>query len=242
MISVVEKDIDQKHMLSLCEKNPFGCKIAAIALAYGFDKRFSNFWMDREKEIVFCLVDNVMIISGTIVKSEEPKGFLQVSGAKYISCTLRNSEALGLMALDTGDILRKKIHSPVPVQIEDVSIRDIYALLEENSMIDDEFEAFYLDLSHRIRHNYALAIPEYKDKKLVGCSVISAITESSAIISAVAVQEDYRRQGLGSLLVSKSESLLSDKTVYVFREKNNNQEFYKKLGYAKADSWIKAAI
>ena len=41
MIRLVEKEEQQRRLLALCEKTAFGCKIASLALAYGFDKGFA---------------------------------------------------------------------------------------------------------------------------------------------------------------------------------------------------------
>ena len=48
MIRLVEKEEQQRRLLALCEKTAFGCKIASLALAYGFDKGFACFWLDDQ--------------------------------------------------------------------------------------------------------------------------------------------------------------------------------------------------
>ena len=78
----------------------------------------------------------------------------------------------------------------------------------------------------------------------MGCApaVVSSITQRGAILSALAVEEASRRQGLGSALVKKAESYFPGKTMYVFREKNKNKEFYRGLGYTKTDTWVHAKL
>ena len=68
MIRLVEKEEQLRRLLALCEKTAFGCKIASLALAYGFDKGFACFWLDDQDQVVYCLADGVMLLSGTVVR------------------------------------------------------------------------------------------------------------------------------------------------------------------------------
>lgn len=250
MISVVEKDREKRVMMDICKRSPFGCKIASIARAYGFDKRFSMFWIDGRQETVYCLVDGTMMITGTIVDAREALSFIRFSGAREITCALRNLEILGLASDEAGDILRKEIEGErrAAASCEEAPIREIYALLEEAGMIkeenedDDTFEAFYLDLSHRLRHGVANVVTERIEGILAGCAVISAILESTAILSAVAVREPFRGKGIGTHLVQQAEALLSGRMVYIYKESDKKELFYQKLGFTKADSWVRKSL
>ena len=216
MIRLVEREAERQRLLALCEKTPFGCKISSLARAYGFDKSFASFWLDTEADVVFCLVDGVMLLSGTVLDGGPVRLFLRAVGAQGILCAVRNAEELGLPASQTGDVLKHFLlpGSDTPPPPMPISIRDIYALLEKTGMVD-EFEPFYLDLSHKLRHGEALALT---------------------------VEGDCRRQGLGSGLVREMESYFPGKNLYVFREKNKHREFYKKLGYVKIDTWVYAKL
>lgn len=239
MLTLVEQKEEQQRLLQLCEKTPFGCKIASTAAAYGFDKGFSCFWLDDRSDAVFCLADDLMMISGTVLDGEETAEFLKAVGPKEIFCAVRNAETLSLPVTDSGDVLKKTAESgkektPDPY---DVDIREIYGLLEKTGMVE-EFEPFYLDLSHKLRHQTALALTERSEDNLIGCAVVSAISKNAAILSALAVLPEYRRQGIGTRLARRAESCFPKKTLYVFREKDKNVEFYRELGYAKADTWV----
>ncbi len=239
MLSLVEQEKEQKQLLRLCEKTPFGCKIAGVALAYGFDKGFSCFWVDKKSDTVFCQVDGLMIISGTVLHTEETKEFLRAVGPKAVLCAVRNAEALSLPVSDSGDVLKKQLKPGEEVlpDFSAVNIREIFGLLEEVGMVE-EFEPFYLDLSHKLRHQAALALTEYSGSALSGCALVSSISREAAILSALAVAPACRRQRIGSRLVQRTERCLPGKTLYVFREKEKNREFYKELGYSKADTWV----
>lgn len=239
MISFVEKDTDRQLLLRLCKKTAYGCKIAALAAAYGFEKSFVCFWLDAKNKVVFCQTDGDMIISGTVLDREETEAFLRAAGPTGILCAVKNAETLALPITQSGDILKKQLPQGSATKFDPaaVNIRDMYNLLEENGMVD-EFEPFYLDLSHKLRHGTAMAFIQRTEKTLAGCAVVSAISEDAAILSAVAVKEEFRRQGIGTALIRQAEAALPGKTMYVFREKEKNREFYRQLGYAKTDTWV----
>ena len=81
MIVLAEEKGDQEKLLALCEKTAFGCKIASVAGCYGFDKGFACFWLDTTSQAVYCLVDGVMLLSGTVLDGEEALAFLRAVGA-----------------------------------------------------------------------------------------------------------------------------------------------------------------
>ena len=243
MIAMIEEEKQKQRLLQACGKTAFGCKIAAIALAYGLDKSFACFWMDTETDVVYCMVDGLMILSGTVLKEKESREFLRAVGAQAVMCAVRNAEALSLSVGNSGDVLKKVISSEgkAAVLSTEVNIRDIYGLLEETGMAD-EFEPFYLDLSHKLRHEAALAATEYRNGELCGCALVSSIDGHAAILSSVAVKEAYRRQGIGSELVKRVESYFPGKVIYALREKDKNREFYRSLDYAKTDTCVYAKL
>ena len=84
MIRLVEREQDQRRLLALCEKTAFGCKIASWATAYGFDKSFACFWLDTEADVVFCLADGVMLLSGTVLDGSSLRVFFRAVGAREV--------------------------------------------------------------------------------------------------------------------------------------------------------------
>lgn len=239
MISFVEQESGRQKLLRLCKKTAYGCKIAALAHAYGFEKGFVCFWLDVKNETVFCQTDGDMIISGTVLDREETESFLHAVGPRGILCAVKNAETLALPVTQSGDILKKKLGPGKAAKFDPtaVNIRDLYNLLEETGMVE-EFEPFYLDLSHKLRHGTAMTFTQRKGKELVGCVVVSAITDDAAILSAVAVKQSLRRQGIGTALIRQAEEALPGKTLYVFREKGKNREFYRQLEYTRVDTWV----
>ena len=243
MIRLVQREEEKQALLRLCEKTAFGCKISTIARAYGFDKSFACFWLDWDENVVYCLVDGVMLLSGTVLDGEESREFLHMVGAGEILCAVRNAEALQLNPLARGDVLKRRLPpgQPPTEPPPAVNVREVYTFLNQIGMVG-EFEPFYLDLSHKLRHQAALVLTVPEKQGLRGCAVVSSISRDAAVLSALAVEKEYRRQGLGTQLVRGVERYFPGKILYVFREQNKNREFYRSLGYEKTDTWVHGTL
>ncbi len=243
MLKLVTTEDERNTLLNICSKSALGCKIAAIGLMYGFDKKFANFWLGSNHDAAFCMLDSTMIISGTVTDAEEALPFLRISGAREVICAVRNADVLKLPIKAEGEIMAKAAEkSGIPQADEDVNIRELYEFFIRNDMPPGDFEAFYLDISHRLRHGGAAVFTKHLDGRFIAALMVSAITEESAIISAVAVDSAHRREGVGKSLLEQAEAFLFGKKLYVFKEKGKNEEFYKKLGFNKVDSWTELML
>lgn len=237
MILFAERHEQQQEVLNRCKSSAFGCKIAGTAVSYGFDKKFACFWFDDKSSAIYCLVDNVMILDGKPSDVYETKEFLNMAGAKQLICSKETAEFLSLSSEKSGEILSKTILDGGGFKQEEVNIREVFSLLDECGM-ELDFEAFYLDLSHRLRHQTGAAATACWGDDFAGCALISAITENSAIISAVAVKEKFRRHGMGSKLIGTIENALKSGKLYIFKEFGENDAFYSSLGYTLDDIWV----
>lgn len=228
-------------MLRLCEETAFGCKMGALIRSYGFDKRFACFWLEEGAACAYCLVDGLLILSGQPGDLEEAREFMQAVGPDAFIASEAAARRLGVKASQCGEILKKALPAGAgpALPLGEAPIREIYGLLEEAGLAG-EFEPFYLDLSLKLRRGTALALYERRGQEMAGCAVVSAVSGTGAVLSALAVGEKYRRQGIGSGLVAQVESLLPGKALYIFREKGENERFYRQLGYAYEDGWAYA--
>ena len=110
----------------------------------------------------------------------------------------------------------------------------VYDVLKSCDMVG-EFEPFYLDVSHRVRHGCAMctAITEYNTMQAAAITVFGV---DCAVITAVAVRPEHQRQGLGKRVMHQTEEKLSGR-VYLLRAENENERFYASLGYTPAGTW-----
>lgn len=132
-----------------CGSSPFGCQIRSKAQAYGFHQSFAQFWTDGEA--AYGKTDGSVCIAGEITDADEARAFLSAVGTNEVVCSAENAEKLGLNITESGAILQKVLRNETVHPAEEISPREIYAVLKANGMVG-EFEPFYLDLSHRMRH------------------------------------------------------------------------------------------
>ena len=106
--------------------------------------------------------------------------------------------------------------------------------MEDYSSVD--FESWYVDVSHRIRHGAAKAVTLNINGEIISSGIFSSIYNNDAILTAVSTQSEFRRMGYASALVSAMVCDIKGK-VYLMRDKNKNEEFYKKLGFENIGYW-----
>jgi N-acetylglutamate synthase-like GNAT family acetyltransferase len=208
---------------------------------------FSLFWTQGEKAAL-CKLDDTMILDANGADFDEIKDFIAMTGSSQLLCDFRAAQSLGLPVTAHGEIMVYHNRTPVqqPVTFElNPSLREIHALLTAcatDTFIAPEFEPFYMDISHRIRHDTAVTVGVRQGETLVSCAVCSAQTENSAVLSAIAVSPDHRRKGFGYAVLSALLSQLPQENIYIFRAQNENEEFYKKFGFLPSGEFAELAI
>lgn len=238
LIRFVDTPSAQSRFYHLCQNSPFGCKLAATAASYGFHRPFARFWLDPST--AYCQLDSALTLSSIPQNPAEARAFLSMTGASEISGPTEALAAMGLPSEVGGPALEKSLPPAKAESMEPVNITDIHGLLAELRMAG-EWESFYLDLSHRLRHGTALAVAEYADGRLAGCAV-AALSQGQALLSALGVREDCRRQGLGTRLAERLEGLIPGRKLYALREAGKNQAFYARLGFTEAGSWAACSL
>lgn len=237
------KIVTDKNQLDFLGDTPFGCKIASALSAYGLECKSVMFWVQNGCKSAVAKIDGNMLIEDNDAQDEELAGFINMVGAQNISCSKSEAIKLGLPISSAGEIMAYKNKISLTQNIKAVinpSIRKIYSLLckcKTKSFVPPEFEPFYLDMSHRTRHKAALSAGIEDRGKLIACAVCTAVSKHSAVISAVSCLPEYRRKGFASSAVSSLISLLHKDIIYIFRAENENENFYRSMGFEPYSFW-----
>lgn len=234
MIRLVGGPRERAEFMDICRGGAFGCKLRAVALAYGFERDFARFWTDGSA--AYCLLDGGLSIAGSPGDIEESREFLDMLGPDSVFCERGLAGELELAVSTEGAVMAKDLPEGEPQGLLPPGLREVHALLTAAG-IPMDFEPFYLDMSHRMRHGIALALGKYVSGELAGGAVISAAAGGEAVLSALAVREDCRGRGLGTELMGDVERALPGHRLYLFRESGRNREFYKKLGFTEVGRW-----
>ncbi len=242
MISFVEGEALEKRFFSLCSGTAFGCKLEAIARGYGFQRPFARFWVGERA--AYCLLDGVLGAAGE-AEEEEARAFIQTLAPLELFCPEGFAGQIGLKHGRTGPVLARQgktaanssWETPVSRWQELTEMHRVLGL----AGMEGDFEAFYLDISHRLRHRVAYGVARYRQGRLAGCGLVPAVTNGEALRSALAVEPEFQGQGLGREIVKEICGTMGSRTVYVLREDGENVGFYEGLGFQYQGRWVSGA-
>lgn len=241
-------------MVSYCRYNPFGCKIASLALAYGLDVPFTGFWIqiDRTGAITAALSKlegAAVLYAQENADTEELREFLPMAGVKLFLYSPETISIPRIESITTGWVM--KLHSSKEVPKHSYlleynpSLRQIHSLLcacTKKGFQPPPLDLFYVDMSHRIRHHTARSAGIREEDGLSCCACTVAETSDSAVLGAVATKPSRQEKGLGRAVVSSIISQLQKegKEVFLFRSLKENQRFYEHLGFSNFCLWEEA--
>lgn len=205
--------------------DPNYIKIAASIKAYGTLKPFCTVW--QTGSTLICKIDSHVTIYGDDFDADELKNFLSAIGMSGISCSLGAAEKLGFPYQKVNVLVCKKGVSAATVDFSPSCDR-VYELLNmgtDGDIILPDRMAFIADLSHRIRHETALAAT-YKGTVCVAPYII----KSGALICGVCAGEN-RGGGFTGLCVSALVNRLARPTFVLCSDEL--LPFYKKYMFEK---------
>lgn len=230
--------------------SPFGVRIGSLYKAYG-NTDLCDFYVDTEASTVFAKFGDTLIMDGEEISDRiELKNFCVFSGVKTILCN--GNIAFSALPQKEGYILKKHAYHKVCNCAQKVvlngNLRDVYSLISRyvcRNTSNLKFDEFYVDLSHRIRHNCALSVIIYKDSKPVSCAVASFIFKGAAIITSVCTDSRYRKLGYAYAAVEclvANLNRIGVKDIYLHIEDKSLFEFYNQLGFSGIGIWREVEV
>ena len=204
-------------------------KIRALLLCYGLKYDFCRFYAGDFRTGCAFLGE----LNGSFVLSvngkcdfEELAGFFAFGGFGEIFCSEAAGERLSALlqcGMQKVNVMRFGGNA-VPCETEKAPPLDsVYGILKTS--FDIEFEPWYLDMSHRIRHG----VSDFR--KLDGSVLaIQHNINGEALLSQIATLPEKRGKGNARRLILSVCAELSDSTVYIICE-DKLSDFYGKTGF-----------
>lgn len=213
-----------EDMSALPEKGVEAQKIRSLLLAYGTKYDFCRFFISETAFIAQLNGDYIICDCGE-ADVFELASFLSFSGFASVFCSDRIGENLS----KTLDLKAQKVYlmrfsgNPSAEKPDVLSLSEAYSVIKTG--FDFDFEPWYLDMSHRVRHEIS------RFYGLCGSALaVQYAINGEALISQVASLPEKRGKGFASRLISAVCNELRDFAVYVLCE----QEligFYQKNGF-----------
>ena len=206
---------------AICEPNYI--KIAASVKAYGTARPFCTVWQTGDSLI--CKIDGHLTLYGDDFSAEELKNFINVIGAKTLDCSESAAQKLGY-SYETVNILScdKGISAPADFSPSLDEVYEILSLGQDGDISMPDRTAFIADLSHRIRHETAVACV-YKSTVCVA----PYTTDSGALICGVSAGQN-RGSGFAGMAVSATVKHLSRPCFVLCTD--SVVGFYEKFGFS----------
>lgn len=237
---MIEKIDDISQLDNYNNVDIYSVRILSLLNAYGCKYPFARFYRQVNDNggisAILSVLDKDLTLSFDSKNADKDEliEFIYVIGFASLLCDY----SLHIDApYDEGAVMKTYKKTEISCEYNEVNryrnLLDLYKFIgyEENN-----FESWYVDINHRIRHNSAKAVTIEIDNHIVSSAILSSIYKNDAIITGVRTNPDFRKKGYGSALVS---SLCSDIVgdVYLMREKDKNESFYKKLGFENIGNW-----
>lgn len=209
-------------------------KIRALLSAYGTKYDFCRFYVSED--VILCETDGSFVLSeigGKFCSEhvEELAEFLSLHGFSEVFC----SKALGA---GLSEMLQCRVQSvnvmrfcgsaaECPDVEKSPPLDEVFTVLK--TAFDIDYDRWYVDMSHRIRHNVASA------RKLGGSVLmIQHNINGEALLSQIATAPELRGRGGASRLIRSVCAELSENEVYVLCE-DRLLPFYRKIGFEISD-------
>lgn len=235
---MIEKIESTKQIEDWTSSDIYTIRILSLLKSYGTKYNFATFYrqvIDGRITAIISRLDNDFTLSvADGFDNEEIVRFLCVTGYSSLLCS---DKPLLSSRYEEGVVMRcDKKHEK---SMQGVHIDEYPKLMDLYNFVDYEgqdFKAWYVDISHRVRHKTAKAYTLNVNDEIISSGILSSIFDSSAILTAVRTSDEFRRMGYGSLLVSHIVSDVKG-TVYIMRDKELNESFYTRLGFENTGIW-----
>ena len=238
-----------KEVQAISAVDPFACRIISLCNSYKPDLVFVDYWLvqndsGKNTGAIARNGSNFILFLTDDSDIEEISSFMRIAGASAVICD-------GKYQLDfTGG---KTLEGKVLVKAEafddedDLSfiepdIKSAYELIQKSAdenFVPPNFEDFYVDVNHKLRHKAMRMYGISEDNTLVAVAMTVAESENGAVLGAVSCDSEYRKHGYGSSIVKYISNRLieENKAVFLHRAKNANVSFYNNLGFVETDKW-----
>ncbi len=229
MIHLLDRADILKDFLDIC-----GIKLRSLAISYGFGRNFCTFWYQindmGEITAVIGKFGSAVTVSHKSADMGELSNFIRFIGFSELVCSQSLARLFGDSKAELINSVEKQIESEYKFlkELTYLEFREIYDILESyggEAVTLGDFEDWYVDISHRIRHGGAIAVLSEQ-----GCG-ISLLTEDACIINGIAVKTEYRGKGYGRELLVRLGSAKPVTRSLAFCL-DSELPFYKKCGYS----------
>ena len=216
-------------------------RIDSLMRAYGVDVPFVRFYTD-EKGSFMSLMDGAAVLYGC-ANAEEWSVFITMNPEiLHVHC----SAAFGRTLLSTqswqgreGVVLKYGGNSDMAVSgvCENPYLPNVHALLCASFEEMAPLNAWYPDVSHRLRHNCGKIAVILNGETVVSTAMTVAETDSAALLGQVATHMDFRGRGYARTCINSLILRCKGKLLYILPMNEYARSLYERMGFYPDGDW-----
>lgn len=212
------------------DQSYYSGRIKAACDAYGTGYDFCRLYRSENGSLL--IYNSSAVISGVWEDIGELCSFIMINSPETVECPPDVGERLALDGYTAyhRTLFEKKASPSAEKYAKTVSLMRMYDIVKEAFGIS-EFDLWYADMSHRIRHNVSRA---YMCDN-VSCACVDFVYEGYGYISQVAVSCGHRGKGYGRKITDiVSGELAGMGAVSRLWAYDDVYDFYRRLGFEPA--------
>lgn len=245
MIRLIDNDCEA--LKTVCSHDVFGTRIKAYFDTYKAKFDFLKVWVQLDENenptAAISLMDKDMTLTcRENADFEELEFFIKMTDFSSLQCKRSVLKKLNLKESLWGYVVG--YDEITPVKSENISFnidfKQMYSLISGVKLLGvGEYLPWLSDITYRVNHSTAMPAAIYEDGSLSACAAALFITDSAALLGAVATDPQQRGKGFGGALVKTlgNRMLESGRRVELLCKHDSIVEFYKSIGFKVKGEW-----
>ena len=220
--------------------DPFGVQALSGVLAYGTDRAFAGAWTVNRTALLGRM-DGIFALSGTLdsAAGAELASFLPLLGCDALLAPAQTRipgwepKRRGVVLTQTSNFAE----CGPPEQADARALQTVLTQCASPWIRIEHPDAFYVDLSHRLRHRQIRSRLRYVSGEPAACALTIGETPAAALLG-VACRPEYRGCGLASRMLRElcADLRASGKSVFLMTGAEL-VAFYRKNGFECCGEW-----
>lgn len=209
-------------------------RINAYYRAYGTGYDFCTFYQG-DKTLALYYGGELYVHCGNFDKADKEiiLTFADLLGAPAVMSDIKLSEESEKLYIMTSDKM-PTAHGNIHLKAEFTeNYRTVFEILKSGfALCDNQFDDWYADTCHRVRHGVSKLIVMYSDDIPVATATVLFSDDKNCFLSHIAVRQDMQKNGIGKALLYSTAQLLDNRKITLACKKNV-QQFYINCGFTK---------
>ena len=207
-------------------------RINAYYRAYGTGYDFCTFYEGDTSDNMLALYygSELYVHCNENGDSQSIITFSEMLGAKAVMSDIKLSEESETLYIMTSGQMPAVCNNRLKAEFTE-DYRTVFEILKSGfSLSDYQFDEWYADTCHRVRHGISRLIVMYYGSEPAATATVLFDDDKSCFLSHIAVRRDMQKNGIGTALLSCTANLLDNRKITLICKKNV-QRFYINCGF-----------